>query len=37
MNADLGENYELMEHLAKHGYIVAAISSLGSDFFTVTN
>ena len=29
MNADLGENYELMEHLAKQGYIVAAISSLG--------
>lgn len=32
MNADLGENYELMEHLAKQGYIVAAISSLGPNY-----
>jgi hypothetical protein len=32
MNADLGENYEMMEHLAKHGYIVGAISSLGPNY-----
>lgn len=32
MNADLGENYEMMEHLAKHGYIVAAISSFGPNY-----
>jgi hypothetical protein len=32
MNADLGENYELMEHLAKHGYIVSAISSFGPNY-----
>ena len=32
MNADLGENYELMEHLAQQNYIVAAISSLGPDY-----
>jgi hypothetical protein len=32
INADLGENYEMMEHLAKHGYIVGAISSFGPDY-----
>lgn len=31
MNADLGENYEMMEYLAKHGYIVGAISSFGPN------
>ena len=32
INADLGENYEMMEHLAKHGYIVGAISSFGPNY-----
>ncbi|HEX6890200.1 MAG TPA: acyl-CoA thioester hydrolase/BAAT C-terminal domain-containing protein [Chryseolinea sp.] len=32
INADLGENYEMMEYLSKHGYIVGAISSFGPDY-----